>query len=103
MTAVLPWVNRNTEGWGAYLFRGYMFVKTYKPIPGKEYPDYGSTFETYTDNEFTELKTLGPLETVCPEAYTEHTEQWYLFDNVSVPETEEEIRENIAPRIPEGI
>jgi hypothetical protein len=93
---------RNTEGWGAYISQGYMFVKTYKPIPGKKYPDYGSTFETYMDGGFTELETLGPLETLCPGAYTEHTEQWYLFDKVPVPETEDKIEENIA-RLIQGV
>jgi hypothetical protein len=90
---------RNTEGWGAYLSQGYMFVKVYKLLPGKEYPDYGSTFETYTDNVFTELETLGPLETVIPGAYTEHTEQWYLCNGIAVPQTEEEIEKTLIPRI----
>ncbi|GHU65466.1 hypothetical protein FACS189447_04440 [Spirochaetia bacterium] len=95
---------RNTEGWGAYLSQGYMFVKVYKLDPGKEYPDYGSTFETYTDSEFTEFETLGPLETVNPGAYTGHTEDWHLISAVpvldaSVQISEDEIESAIVPRI----
>jgi hypothetical protein len=89
---------RNTEGWSAYISDGYMFVKTYKPLPG-EYPDYGSTFETYMDNIFTEIETLGPLETVDPEMFLEHIEQWHLFGAVSVPKTEKEIEAGITRHI----
>jgi hypothetical protein len=90
---------RNTEGWGAYLFKKYMFVKIYKPIPNKEYPDYGATFETFIDNEMIEFETLGPLRTVYPGDYTEHTEKWHLFNDIPIPQTEKEIEETITKRI----
>jgi hypothetical protein len=90
---------RNTEGWGAYLLNGSMFVKLYSPIPGAEYPDYGSTFETYTDNLFVELESLGPLKTIEPGEYTEHIEDWYIFKNIPEPLTENEIEEQIAKPI----
>jgi hypothetical protein len=51
------------------------------------------------DRWFTELEALGPLETIRPEAYTEHTERWYLFDKVPLPESEGEIEKNITRRI----
>jgi hypothetical protein len=95
---------RNTEGWGAYLSQGYMFVKVYKLDSGKVYPDYGSTFETYTDSEFTELETLGALETVNPGLYAEHTEEWHLINGVPVldgftPISEDEISSIIGEQI----
>jgi hypothetical protein len=90
---------RNTEGWGAYLAGGYMFVKIAFPVRGAEYSDYGSTFETYTDNHFVELESLGPLSLLEPGAYTEHTEDWYVFKDVSIPSTEAEIEEQIIPLI----
>jgi len=90
---------RNTEGWGAYLLNGYMFVKLYFPIPGNEYPDYGSTFETYTDERFIEIESLGPLKILEPGNYTEHTEEWYVFKNIPVSFSESEIEEKIANRI----
>jgi hypothetical protein len=89
---------RNTEGWGAYLRDGSMFVKRYKPLPG-EYPDYGSTFETYTDSSFIELETLGPLATIAPGDFTEHTEEWYVFTGVPLPSSEAEIDREIAERV----
>jgi hypothetical protein len=90
---------RNTEGWGAYLLNGYMFVKLYSPIPSEEYPDYGSTFETYMDNYFVELESLGPLKTIEPGEFAEHIESWYVFKNISVPSTEKEIEEQIVEPI----
>ena len=90
---------RNTEGWGAYIINGFMFVKIYFPIRGEEYPDYGSTFETYTDNNFLELESLGPLKNLEPGEFTEHIEEWYVFKNVSLPQSESEIDEEITKRI----
>jgi hypothetical protein len=87
---------RNTEGWGAYLYAGYMFVKKYKLLPDEEYPDYGSSFETFTDNYMVELETLGPLKTIDAGEYAEHTEEWSLFENIAIPKTEKEIEEKIA-------
>ena len=84
---------RNTEGWGDYIVNGYMFVIKSLPIPNEEYPDYGSTFETYTDNNFLEMETLGPLKTIEPGEFAEHTEEWYLFRDVVLPASESEIDE----------
>ncbi|GHV74419.1 hypothetical protein AGMMS49940_17210 [Spirochaetia bacterium] len=89
----------NTEGWGAYLLNGYMFVKTALPRAGEEYPDFGSTFEIYTDNEMTELESMGPLRTIARNEYTEHTEEWYLFRDIKMPKTEKEIEEYVSKPI----
>ena len=53
--------NRHT--WGAYLLNGELFVKRYEAAgaPG-DYPDFGCSFETFTNAEFLELETLGPLD-----------------------------------------
>ena len=95
---------RNTEGWGAYLINGFMFVKLYLPIPGEEYPDYGSTFEIYADNRFLELESLGPLKTLEPGGFTEHKEEWYVFENVNLPFSESDISESkiLEPKIDEN-
>jgi hypothetical protein len=95
---------RNTEGWGAYLINGFMFVKLYAPITGVEYPDYGSTFETYADNNFLELESLGPLKILEPGEFAEHIEEWHIFENIALSVsgseiTESEIDEKIASLI----
>jgi hypothetical protein len=90
---------RNTEGWGAYLCKGYMFAKMYSLCPGEEYPDYDSSFQIFTDNYMLELESLGPLKTIAGGEYTEHTEKWYLFKDVPLPKTEEEIEAKVAQPI----
>jgi hypothetical protein len=87
---------RNTEGWGAYLYGGYLFVKMYLPEPGVEYPDGNSSFAIYTDDDMVELETMGPLKTIAPGEYTEHTEGWYLCKDIPVPADEKAIEETIA-------
>ena len=44
----------------------------------QEYPDYGSTFEAYTNGDMLELETLGPLTDLLPGEMVEHTEVWNL-------------------------
>lgn len=90
---------RNTEGWGAYFRDNAMFVKLYDEKKNCEYPDYGSTFETYTDQFFIELESLGPLEEIEPGSYVEHTEKWYLFDQIEAPQSEEDMDQKILPLI----
>jgi len=90
---------RNTEGWGAYFTGNCMFVKFAPEQDGKQYPDYGSTFETYSDQFFTELESLGPLSTVNPDSEVLHEETWYLFDGIARPEDEEDIATRIEPLI----
>ena len=87
---------RNTAGWGAYIVNGFMFVKLYLPVSGAEYPDYGATFETYADNNFLELETLGPLMTLEPGSFAEHTEEWRIYNNVKLPLSESGIEEMVT-------
>jgi hypothetical protein len=88
---------RNTEGWGAYFFDGLLFVKRCLPVPGAEYPDFGASFETFTDNYMVEMETLSPLKTIAAGDCVEHTEEWRLICNIALPESEEEIDEKIVP------
>lgn len=90
---------RNTEGWGAYFRDGCMFVKRYAERKGARYPDYGSTFETYTDAFFIELESLGPLENVAPDEYVAHDEEWALFRDVVLPQSEADVDQYVLPRI----
>lgn len=89
----------NEEGWGAYCIDNCMFVKIYRLLKDKKYPDYGANFETFTDNYMLELETLSPLQIVDTNQFIEHTEEWYLFDNVDMPKDEADIEKNILPLI----
>jgi hypothetical protein len=72
----------NKDTWAAYLLNGEAFVKRAEADPSKTYPDFGCSFETFTNNEFLEIETLGPMTKVQPEHTVEQTEHWGLYKNV---------------------
>jgi len=72
----------NTDTWAAYLLNGEAFLKRTKAELAKTYPDFGCSFETFTNSEFLEIETLGPMTDVPPGQTMEHTEHWALFREV---------------------
>lgn len=74
----------NQEGWAAYVNKGVTFLKRYKHIEGANYPDYGVSYETYTNYFMLEMETLSPLKKVKPDECIEHVEEWELIDNDSI-------------------
>jgi hypothetical protein len=70
------------EGWVAYLREGHLFVVRVAHDPAAVYPDGGCTVEAYTNADFLEVETVGPLVQLEPGATVEHTEHWYLFDGL---------------------
>jgi hypothetical protein len=71
---------------GAYLLGSDLFVKRYDADASKEYADFGASYETFTNGEFLELETLGPLEVVAPGNSVEHVEKWELRRGVEIGE-----------------
>ncbi len=72
----------NSAGWGAYYLDGHLFIKRAPVIPGAHYPDFGCNFEVFTNPDFLELETLGPLVKLQPGQTVEHIEDWWLFSEV---------------------
>ncbi len=89
--------NRHT--WGAYLLKGELFVKRYEAVAETAaYPDFGCTFETFTNADILELETLGPLTNLAPGATVSHTERWSAHQGVYLNTwTDEEIDTVILP------
>ncbi len=88
----------NNDTWAAYLLNGEAFVKRATPDPSKTYPDFGCSFETFTNNEFLEIETLGPMTKVQPEQTVEQTEHWALYKNVKPNAiTDEELTRVLEP------
>jgi hypothetical protein len=76
----------NRYTWAAYLLKGELFVKRYEAEGAVDaYPDYGCSFETFTNADFLELETLGPLTTVSPGETVTHIERWSAYKNVHIP------------------
>ena len=87
------------DGWVAYARRGNLFVKSFEPVPGGNYPDLNSTVEMFTNGMMLEIETLGPLVQLAPGTAVSHSETWYLFGDVPMPHTEADVIANIWPKI----
>jgi hypothetical protein len=81
----------NDRGWAIYLVNNGMFVKKYNHDPNGNYPDYGVSFETYTNNLILEMETLGELVDITPGSTSSHSEEWSLIDKVERPAANDEV------------
>ena len=90
----------NEQGWGAYFNHGHLFVKYYEHKEGAVYPDFGVSYETYTNDIMLEMETLSPLTMLDPGSSIEHSEAWELFGDVPMPgDNEYEIGEALRDRL----
>lgn len=89
----------NEDGWAAYFNFDQLFLKFYKHNPEGAYPDFGVSFETYTNNYFLEMETLGELKRTAPGETVVHEERWLLAGNVRLDKgyDEEEISKILNP------
>ncbi len=93
----------NPDTWGAYVLNGEVFVKRAHAISGETYPDFGCSFETFTNNEFLEMETLSPLTKLAPGKTAEQTEHWSLHRNVKLAAiTDDAIDAAILPLVQSG-
>ncbi|MCC7497654.1 MAG: hypothetical protein IT160_08765 [Bryobacterales bacterium] len=76
----------NQHTWGAYLLGSDLYIKRYEADPAKTYPDFGASFEMFTNNDFLELETVGPMTRVEPGAYAEQVERWSLHRDIHLNE-----------------
>jgi hypothetical protein len=81
----------NIRNFAAYFNYGSLFIKKYNCNPEGKYPDYGTSFETYTNNHFIEMETLGELIDITPGSTSFHSEQWELVDKVARPDGKDEV------------
>ena len=86
----------NKKGWVAYINNGAAFVKRFGFAEGRDYPDNGCNFETYTNNHMLECETLGTLSIVKPGESVSHKEEWNIIRNVSENGFDDSFGEKIA-------
>ncbi len=90
----------NPDTWAAYILNGEAFVKRTSSDPAKTYPDFGCSFETFTNNDFLEMETLGPLTKVQPRRTVEQVEHWGLYRNLALSDwTDEELDRVLLPLV----
>ncbi|MGA2413693.1 MAG: hypothetical protein ABSF59_04555 [Candidatus Sulfotelmatobacter sp.] len=89
----------NSAGWGAYFRKGYLFVKRAPVVGGARYPDFGCNFEVFSNSDFLELETLGPLVELQPRETVEHVENWWLFAGVAGGEDDAWVDSAVLPLV----
>jgi hypothetical protein len=89
----------NPAEWAVYVRGNCVFLKRAAVQPGKQYPDYGCNFEVFTNPDFLELETLGPVVDLQPGESTTHIEHWWLFNGVTSISSEESIRRKVLPLV----
>ena len=86
----------NPRGWLAYWLDNTLFVKHAKYELQSTYYDFGSSSECYCNDQFLELETLSPIDTIMPGKFITHVETWELYGNVDRPHDEKEVRSLVA-------
>lgn len=69
----------NPHGWMAYWLDGVLFVKRFDVQSNVPYPDHGCNAESYCNDQFIELETLGPSTKLEPGQFISHTETWEMY------------------------
>ena len=82
----------NPRGWQAYWLNGTLFVKHAEYQARAEYYDFGSSSESYCNDQFIELETLAPIHTIPPGDTAPHVETWKLYKDINRPQNENEVQ-----------
>jgi hypothetical protein len=83
--------------WVAYLNQGTMFVKRFRHHEWATYPDQGTSYQTFTNEDMLEMETVGALVTLNPGQSAELEETWELFTDVPAVKTEADVERVIGP------
>lgn len=86
-------------GWVAYLNSGTLFVKRFDYRDGAVYPDLGTRYQTFSNEDMLEMETVGELVTLQPGQSAELVESWELYGNVPPVATEADVDRIIVPLI----
>lgn len=75
----------NPHGWLGYIFEDVFFVKRFGVRRDEIYPDSGCNAEVYTNDQFTELESLGAIVDLKPREEIIHTETWEIYETDKIP------------------
>ncbi|MGL4421716.1 MAG: hypothetical protein ACRCZF_13700 [Gemmataceae bacterium] len=87
------------EGWVAYNNSGTLFIKHFDYRTGATYPDRGTRYQTFSNEDMLEMETVGELVTLAPGASAELVEAWSLFSGVPDIHTEADVERFVLPLI----
>ncbi len=80
-----------------YFNEGTLFLKRFPYFEGQTYPDFGSNYETFTNEDMLEMETLSPLVKLAPGEAVEHVEHWNLITDLEALDDEEKLLETLLP------
>jgi len=84
-------------GWVGYLNSNTLFVKRFDYREGSLYPDRGTRYQTFSNEDMLEMETVGELSTLAPGQSAELRESWELFADVPSVQTEADVDRVILP------
>lgn len=87
----------NTPGWCAYENNRQLFLKRFPCLHDAQYPDFGCNCEIFTNAKMLELESLSPLAKLLPNDSITHEEQWFLFKNVNLGSSQDELEFSLKP------
>jgi len=85
--------------WVAYLNRGNLFVKRFSYAAGAAYPDMGTVYQTFSNEDMLEMETVGTLVQLKPGESADLGETWELFGNVPEVKSEADVERHILPLV----
>lgn len=80
----------NEDGWAAYMNKGSMFIKRFRHVPGARYFDFGSSYETYTNDFIMEMESISPCGILSPDESMTHAEDWELVEFEGITSIDED-------------
>lgn len=89
----------NQDTLAAYLLGEDLFVKYYRANAAGTYPDFHCSFEMFTNGDFLELETLGPLVDLEPGESVSHVEVWSLHPNIRIRDFNDNELEAVLQRV----
>ena len=87
------------EGWVGYANGGVLFVKRFDYRDGAVYPDRGTRYQTFSNEDMLEMETVGELVTLAPGASASLVESWELHAGVPDLRTEADVETHVLPKL----
>jgi hypothetical protein len=87
------------EGWVGYVNGGTMFVKRFDYREGALYPDRGTRYQTFSNEDMLEMETVGEMVSLRPGQTASLAETWELHTRVPDVRCDEDVDRHVLPRI----
>ena len=83
----------NRIGWLGYLHQNVLFCKRFEPQVDRSHVDFGCNVESYCNDEFIEMETVGPLTRLDPGVSLQHRETWEIYPAAGFESTPQRVRD----------